>query len=249
MARQEGVIKIKGQMGGISFYKSQDGHLARQKGGVDGERIKNDPAFARTRENGAEFGRAGTSGKLMRTALRTLTMNVSDNRMISRLTQAMMKVIQSDIVNPRGQRNVGDGDTTLLKGFEFNQNAKLDKTFFAPYMTQIDRTGGIFTIDIPAFVSDQSVVAPAGSTHYRLFAGGAHVDFKTGIWEVNTSQSENLLLSPEEQAALTLTQGITPGSTSALFLLFGISFYQEVNGVMYPLRNGAFNALNIVGVS
>ena len=29
MARQKGIIKLKGTIGGISFYKTQDGHLAR----------------------------------------------------------------------------------------------------------------------------------------------------------------------------------------------------------------------------
>ena len=73
MARQRGIIKLQGQMGGVSFYKSQqDGFLAREKGGVDADRIKNDPNFERTRENGAEFGRAGAAGKLLRTALRAL---------------------------------------------------------------------------------------------------------------------------------------------------------------------------------
>ncbi len=71
MARQKGVIKLTGQTGGVSFYKtSEDGYLARQKGGVDGERIKNDPEFERTRENGAEFGRAGVASKLLRTSIR-----------------------------------------------------------------------------------------------------------------------------------------------------------------------------------
>jgi hypothetical protein len=58
MARQKGIIKLKGTIGDITFNKTQDGHLAREKGGVDASRIKNDPAFQRTRENGSEFGRA-----------------------------------------------------------------------------------------------------------------------------------------------------------------------------------------------
>ncbi|MGB4971384.1 MAG: hypothetical protein WBO32_01925, partial [Cyclobacteriaceae bacterium] len=234
MARQEGVIKIKGQMGGISFYKSQDGLMARQKGGIDSERIKNDPAFARTRENGAEFGRAGSSGKLLRTALRSLIMNVSDNRMISRLTQAMMKVVQSDLNNLRGERNAGDGDVTLLTGFEFNQNAKLDKTFFAPYTPTIDRATGALTLDIPDYVPGEQVIAPSGTTHYRLISGAALVDFKTGAYEGDFSQSDALALGSLQQPALTLTQQVTGGSTASLFLAFGITFYQEVNGHLYP---------------
>ena len=45
MARQKGIIKLKGTIGDITFYKTQDGHLAREKGGVDANRIANDPAF------------------------------------------------------------------------------------------------------------------------------------------------------------------------------------------------------------
>jgi len=65
MARQKGIIKLKGTIGDITFYKTQDGHLAREKGGIDANRIKNDPAFQRTLENGSEFGRAGKAGKIL----------------------------------------------------------------------------------------------------------------------------------------------------------------------------------------
>ena len=55
MAKQKGIIKLDGTIGGITFYKSQDGYLAREKGGVPADRIANDPAFQRIRENGEEF--------------------------------------------------------------------------------------------------------------------------------------------------------------------------------------------------
>ena len=97
MARQKGIIKLKGTIGDITFYKTQDGHLAREKGGVEASRIKNDPAFQRTRENGSEFGRAGTAGKVLRIAIRELLLNSADGRMVSRLTQQMVKVIQADL--------------------------------------------------------------------------------------------------------------------------------------------------------
>jgi hypothetical protein len=89
MAKQKGIIKLKGTIGDITFYKSKDGYIAREKGGVDAKRIANDPAFQRTRENGSEFGRAGKAGKTLRMALRTLLLNSSDSRMVSRLTQLM----------------------------------------------------------------------------------------------------------------------------------------------------------------
>jgi len=78
MAKQTGIIRLKGTIGGISFYKTADGHLAREKGGVDASRIKNDPAFQRTRENGAEFGAAGRGGKTLRNAIRVLLQNAKE---------------------------------------------------------------------------------------------------------------------------------------------------------------------------
>lgn len=45
MAKQSGILKLEGTIGNITFYKSQDGFLAREKGGVDGARIASDPKF------------------------------------------------------------------------------------------------------------------------------------------------------------------------------------------------------------
>ena len=87
MARQKGIIKLEGTIGDISFYKSKDGHLARTKGGVEADRIRSDPAFQRTRENGQEFGKAGKAGRLLRTSLRQYLQNAADSRMVSRLTR------------------------------------------------------------------------------------------------------------------------------------------------------------------
>jgi hypothetical protein len=78
MARQNGIIKLKGTIGDITFYKTQDGHLAREKGGINASRIKNDPAFQRTRENMSEFAACANAGKSLRIGLSALIANSSD---------------------------------------------------------------------------------------------------------------------------------------------------------------------------
>ena len=138
MAQQKGILPLKGTIGNITFYKSQDGYLAREKGGIESQRIATDPAFQRTRENNAEFGRAGKAGKVLRNAVRALLQNASDSKATSRLTREMIKVVQADTTNPRGLRNVIDGEAELLLGFEFNVAGKLSATLFAPYTTTID---------------------------------------------------------------------------------------------------------------
>jgi len=249
MAKQKGIIKLKGTLDDITFYKSQDGFLARGKGGVDGNRIANDPAFQRTRENGAEFGAAGKAGKMLRTSIRALLQNAADSRMVSRLTQEMVKVIQADATNPRGQRNVIDGEAELLEGFEFNIRGKLGTTLFAPFAATIDRVTGALTVNIPSFIPANMIAAPGGSTHYKIVSAGAEIDFENETFVVDIQETGVLPWDNAATAVVNLASAVTPNSTHPLFLVVGIEFYQDVNGIKYPLKNGAFNALSLVKIN
>ena len=248
MARQKGIIKLKGTIGDITFYKTQDGHLAREKGGIEASRIASDPAFQRTRENGSEFGRAGKAGKLLRTALRPLLLNSADGRMVSRLTQQMVKVIQMDAVSERGLRNVIDGEIELVLGFEFNIRGKLGTSLFAPFTTNIDRAAGTLDVAIPSFIPANMIAAPSGTTHYKIISGGAEIDFEAETYVVATSETAILPWDGTATAPINQVNAVTANSTKPLFLALGVEFYQEINGQMYPLKNGAFNPLAIVKV-
>lgn len=248
MAKQNGIIKLKGTIGDITFYKTKDGHLAREKGGVDANRIANDPAFQRTRENGSEFGRAGKAGKMLRVALRQVLINSADGRMVSRLTQAMTKVIQADATNPRGLRNVIDGEAELLTGFEFNIGGKLGTTLFAPFETTIDRVSGDIGLTLAPFVPTTMIAAPAGTTHFKIISAGAAIDFEAEKFEVTTSETAVLPWDSTLTAPISQDNSVSANSTNPLFLALGVEFYQEVNGQMYPLKNGAHNPLSLVQV-
>ena len=248
MARQKGIIKLKGTIGDITFYKTKDGHLAREKGGIDASRIANDPAFQRTRENGSEFGRAGKAGKVLRTAMRQVLINSADGRMVSRLTQAMTKVIQADATNPRGLRNVIDGEAELLAGFEFNIGGKLGTTLFAPFVGTIDRVTGTIGLSIAPFVPITMIAAPSGTTHFKIISAGAAIDFEAETFEVATSETAILPWDATLTAAIDQDNSVSANSTNPLFLALGVEFYQEVNGQMYPLKNGAYNPLSLVQV-
>jgi hypothetical protein len=248
MAQQKGIIKLKGTVGDITFYKSKDGYLAREKGGVDASRIANDPKFQRTRENGEEFGNAGKAGKMLRNALRALLQNVADSRMVGRLTQEMVKVIQADTTSVRGKRNVIDGEAELLEGFEFNIGSKLGTTLFAPFTSVIDRVAGTLVVNIPSFIPVNMVAGPGGATHFKLTSAGAAVDFENETFEVTTSETAALPWDATATAVINLSNAVTANSPNPLFLALGIEFYQETNGVQYPLKNGSYNAMALVSV-
>ena len=248
MARQKGIIKLEGKIGDLSFYKTQDGHLARTKGGVDKNRIESDPAFARTRENGQEFGRAGKGGKLLRKALRTLLQNSADNRVTSRLTREMVQVVKADTTNGRGERNVVDGDLMKLKGFDFNKDGILSSILFEPFSTNVDRPNGVLEVQIPAFVPANGIEAPGGTTHIKLVAGGAEVNFTDEDFVQDDADSGMVPWDGNSAGPFTLTTNVTPNSTDPLFLVLGVEFYQEVNGNFYSLKDGRYNGLALVEV-
>ncbi len=251
MARQNGILKIEGTVGGMTFYKSKDGYLVREKGGVSKERIQNDPAFARTRENGAEFGGAGTSGKVFRDALRLMMQNAADNRVTSRVTQLMSKVQKLDATSDRGKRSVAAALTganaaeakNLFNGFNFNKSVVLGSVLYKPFT--VDEAAG--DISIEGLVPTNDIVYPNGASHVQFTAGMALIDFATGNVTLNTSTPASVAID-STSSDITLGAGAIASGPGVKIALLKIEFSQQINGSQYPLKDGSYNALAIVGV-
>jgi len=248
MARQTGLIKLKGTLDNVNFYKTKDGNLARMKTSVDAKRIANDPAFERTRENGAEFGSSASSGKLLRDSIRTMMQNASDSRVVARLTKVMTQIKNLDPTSARGARNVGVGIAdpaakAKLKGFNFNIDAILGSILYNPYL--VDAGTGVINID--GLVPINDVNAPQGATHITLRGAWAKIDFATGEFDVQESNAVNLPIDATSTNVILTPAVAASGTGTDLFLLM-IEFFQEVNGNQYTLKNGAYNALSVVEV-
>ena len=248
MARQKSILKLQGTIGGISFYKSKDGYLAREKGGVDASRIANDPGFARTRENGAEFGNSASSGKLLRDAVRALGKDASDGRVTARLTQIMAQIKNMDEANARGERHVGEGMAkdeakALLLGFNFNVNAVLGAVLYKPF--DVDSETG--EISIAALTPLNDINLPNGASHIIFKSGFASVNFTTGESEMIVSAPVRLAVNAAAQA-VSLKPATVPAIEGTHLILLSIDFVQEVNNADYSLNNNSYNVLAIVCV-
>ncbi|MEI8075244.1 MAG: hypothetical protein WCH78_10885 [Bacteroidota bacterium] len=248
MGRQKGILQFQGSVGALSFYKGKDGFMVREKTGIDAKRFATDPSFQRTRENSSEFGRAAKAGKLLRTAFRGQIQNAMDSGVVGRLTQQMMAVIQEDKVSTRGQRNVIDGEAALLQGFEFNVTGKLTTSLFASFDATIDRVTGDCIVNLPSFIPSQLIAATGGTTHFKIISAAAAIDFENVAFVVDNKETAVLPWDNTATAIINLSNSVGANSTHPIFLVLGISFFQEVNGMQYPLKNGAFNPLAIVKV-
>ena len=247
MATLKGLIKIEGTLDGLTFYKGKNGYFIRTKGGISKNRIKNDPAFIRTRENANEFGLAATAGKILRHSLATLLHKTQDPTLPSRLMRKLMLIKNHDTTSPRGQRSAAVGLTTsegkvLLQNFNCNENAILDQVLRADYT--VNTTTG--EISIPDFIPGTQLNAPPGATHVTLQSAFLNLDFTTEVRDLQLSDPLNLPINLTSDN-VTLTPAAVTGSGVTMILL-QLSFFQEMNGVQYHLNNGAFNTLNILRV-
>lgn len=249
MARQKGIIKLTGKVGDLSFYKSQDGYLAREKGGVEAERIKNDPAFVRTRENGAEFGSSAQSGKLLRDSIRNMMQNASDGRVSSRLMKVMTQIKNLDPTSARGERSVGVGITipeakALLKGFNFNDRAILGSILYNP--KEVDTATGVITLLDLVPINDLNW--PAGATHITLRGAWAKIDFASGKADAKETNAINLPIDATSTDVVLTPVAAPAGAVGVDLFILMIEFFQDVNGNQYTLKNGAYNALSIIEI-
>jgi len=248
MAKQKGVFKIEGTLDDVTFFKRRDAYLVRNKGGVSKQRIMNDPAFARTRENGAEFTNVAHSGKMIRNANSVLIRKAYDGTLSNRLMKVLALVKNEDANSSRGNRTVYEGllgtaGKNLLKGFDFNSRSQLTTVLQAPFVLDIV-TGKVTVEDL---VPLDMMAYPQNSTHVNFRTGFLNLDLETGAFEITYSPVVTLPLDMTVSSPEMLPTAV-PAGTGTQFYFFLIEFMQEVNGVQYALNDGKFNVLSLLDV-
>lgn len=248
MAKTNGIIKIKGTIDDLTFYKKGNSTYVRKKGGVNKERIHSDPNFVRTRENNNEFSHNVSQAKMLRMAMGSLTFKAKDANLSNRLMQTMSRIKNLDATSSRGERRVSIGLETpegqnLLKGFDFNLKAPLQGVLFSPFA--VDTTTGniAFTNLMPA----EQLQVPTGATHVSFQGAVLHLDFETGDSAIAYSPVTNLPVNLTPQSFV-LTPANVPTGAGRTFFLLHLSFFQAVNNLQYSLKNEEYNVLNIVAV-
>lgn len=265
MAEQKSYVKIRGSLGGLTFYKKNGQSLIRITGGVTKEQIEKDPNFKRTRENMSEFAGAAKAGKAFRECFQKVVKPMSDSTAVGRIT-GMFKRINSVGAGIRGQRPIDIvPNKQFIEGFEFNKFLPLGTVFYPSYdPPTLDANRSVITWVVPDFNTDDSLTVPEGATHFRLvLAAGVLSDYKysteTKIYEpTNPDENETrgLAFSAEipvtgmvgSDTTLTVDLGFASvlPATVGVPVAIGIVFYQEVDALFYELASD--NALKLVVV-
>jgi hypothetical protein len=262
MAKQSGVLRYKGNLGGISHYrmKGVTDDLAKIANGPSKEQIANDPAFIRTRENNAEFGASAKVGKNLRVGLASVIKNFADPQVTGRITK-IFKEINLKGTGSRGKRNIKlSTNREMLENFDFNKTITFGSVFNAPFTLTPNAARNESTLVMPAFNPWDFVNAPAGATHFRILNGISVIsDFNynniTKKYELATptlDQKSAIVYSsylPLDLSAsatsivTTLTGSPTMTTSVSVANVIGIEFYQFVDGQYYMFNSG--NAMKI----
>jgi hypothetical protein len=230
----------------IQSLKTRKMAKSTTTGGVSADRIRNDAAFERTRENMAEFGRAGKAAKLLRSIFRDVTIHAKDRVSQARLAKVFSRIITTDPVNERGARTVKNGDLLQLQNFHFNVRAGISDSLFVRCLISFNRASGEVTVNIPAFIPRNMVLQARGTTHFRIVAAAAAINFDTEQYEYAMQGTADLPYNTDPTQATTLTMALPANSTNTVLAALGIEYYQKVNSRSYALKSGEHNATSIV---
>ena len=266
MAQNNSFIRLEGTLDGLTFFRKNGKNFVKTKSRVSRNRILNDPAYKRTRENMQEFGGAARCSKAFRDSFATIARLVGDTYLSARTTGKVRGILPGG-VGLRGERTINLVDNaTSLVGLNFNVSKPFDSHFNAPSAgPAIAASRDTVTWSIPDFSTDTYIKKPEGATHCKVaLAAGYTSNYEwdsalksyepveatpNGIGSVTYSAA--IPLTGMVGAATDLTVDLTAYApipvTTALFVGTAIVFYQEVNGELYELAQGHSMKIAVAG--
>jgi hypothetical protein len=91
MAKQAGVLKIRGTIAGICFYQLEGEYYARSKSSLSGKRVKQDPVFSETMRYANLLGKASVIGS---TVYRSFSKERKSRTLYQKITGRAMKMLK-----------------------------------------------------------------------------------------------------------------------------------------------------------
>ncbi|RAJ06705.1 hypothetical protein LX64_01832 [Chitinophaga skermanii] len=222
----------------VAFYPTRNGYLAvtkQRKIPKWGEKIK---------DHRAAFGKTAQMAADLYAHFQPTRELVRDKGMYRRLSSHLMKVLQSDATNIRGERTAEYGDVAMMAGFEYNNKVKFNRVFTAEHTITLDRARGMAEVKFPAFNAHHEVHAPKHATHFKLIASLHAVNFHTQQITSHHLTSQTLPLHATIDA-FSMALEMAKFDPRHVFISVGIAFIEVENGQEYPIKGGVLNAMAI----
>ena len=249
MAHNDGPIQFKGSIGNIRSYydRSLKKYILSTKGGANKNLIKNNPAFARTRDCMNEFtGCSKWSSKFRKCLL------VIDHLMYSRYFSMLVKMSKAiqvrDEENTYGFRSIEPSKAPyLLREINFNQQIPFQGVIREAYSVNFSQDKKTVRFSMPGFIPRTRLNWPTPFQLFRFYLVIAQVSdmvwnekdrhyylvvddlgrltrCSTSEWMVNNAEPVDILMEVSfDESALTL-----PGTT--VIVALGVEMATDVTG-------------------
>lgn len=226
----------------------RDGYYQLRKIGLSGERVKNDPAFQRTRQQAADFAKAL---HLATAICQHVLAHTSLKRPLRSLAGRIRQAMGCDQVNPPGRRSLMQGNPQLLNGFEFNPAITWKDSI--EHLPQVRVAPGfeVISINWPAMHPSVDMILPANSSYLRARATILTIDLQGLVqgspwWQSSMAPVAARMPACSGQFSITQEQ-----SKGLVLLIVSIRYYRLGRGKQqYPLEimEGPMKVLNAYGI-
>ena len=237
MAQAKSFIKLRGSMGETTFKKRGKKNFANDKVVISDERMKHHYKFERLRLNGKQMGNASKSAMVLRDAFNGIIHQCKDSRMVGRFNAELMKVVKQDSSHGAAERGkvARAENMEILRGFDFNNNARLRATFNVAFNTEVNRETGEAKIHIASFKPASAVKAPRLATQFRIMAQVAQIDFDPAVdftqksHPISAYYSGPVLLDNTPTEPVSITFNIKTGNVHTILIALGVDFIDSSN--------------------
>ena len=248
MAKQHSFIKLSGRVGDVSLMQTRNGFKARQATGIDGRRIKNDPAYERTRWAMAEFTHIVQSASLIYRSMQYSTNEVKDPSFRNKLTSILHKLKSLDVTNPNGFRKISEGlkspeAINLAKQIDVNSDYSL-LDVVPKGLYEIDRvTGEIHFINLN---TSRDILKPLDCHKLGFNAIWVNIDFDKMEYTSKFTQKLMVDITDQPQDFNLSVPELPVGDGINFVFLKVLNYYLKSNGSIFLGKDLGYNSFGLI---
>lgn len=249
MAKQKGIITLKGTLDGMNFYTLNGKPVVRKAGGgFDGKAIKTQPNMQRVRENSSEFGHCSQANRVFRNALLSLTDGTPFSNFHRHLMPLFTQLKDLDGTSTRGNRKVSLGIDTLegkqlLQQFVFTPECGFSNVL--PFDFDIDAETHSLQVQKLRL---SNTTPPKRATHISLRYGVLYVDFDRFETELYQATPQLLPINTDETHFDLIPETHYSSSLPHCVYVLGVRYFQQQQNDLYLLKSRESVGLRVLGV-
>ena len=212
MGTLKGPILFTGSVGGIRCYydKALKRWIISTKGGQSKELIKNNPTFARQRENMNEFKVSSYWASQLQRSLSSIV-HLHKGYYFPKIVKLGETINKHDIINAHGLRSLESSkDSRLLLGINFNSFHPFDEVFSFPYKVLFSEDKKTITLKLLGLISKTHINWFESYASYRITLAIAQVsDY---VWNKKDRRYKPVIEHAVKLSETSYSEWLAPGT-------------------------------------